>query len=41
MISPGQTDEGELGITYQELDSILFLFDEKGLTQNQIFDTNI
>ncbi|MHA2212010.1 MAG: NAD+ synthase [Candidatus Thorarchaeota archaeon] len=33
---PGQTDEGELGISYQELDSILFLLHDKGLEKNQI-----
>lgn len=33
---PGQTDEGELGITYRELDSILYLKLEKGLSEEDI-----
>ena len=33
---PGQTDEGELGVTYRELDSILFLHLEKGLSEKDI-----
>ncbi|UCE10286.1 MAG: NAD+ synthase [Candidatus Thorarchaeota archaeon] len=33
---PGQTDEGELGIMYQELDSILFLLYEKKMKKDQI-----
>jgi len=38
---PGQTDEGELGITYQELDSILFLYLEKGLSERGIIGCGI
>jgi NAD+ synthase len=32
----GQTDEGEIGISYQELDSILYLHLEKGYTSERI-----
>ncbi|MHA2026991.1 MAG: NAD+ synthase [Candidatus Thorarchaeota archaeon] len=38
---PGQTDEGELGITYRELDSILFLHLELGLSEEEISDRGI
>ncbi len=38
---PGQTDEGELGITYHELDSILYLTLEKGLTDKDIVEWGI
>ena len=34
----GQTDEGEIGATYAELDSILFLHIEKGMTEKEIVD---
>ena len=37
----GQTDEGELGITYQELDSILFLYLEKGMSEKDIIEWGI
>jgi NAD+ synthase len=37
----GQTDEGELGITYRELDSILYLTLEKGLTERDIVEWGI
>ncbi len=33
---PGQTDEGEMGLTYGELDSILFLHLEKGMKKDEI-----
>ena len=35
---PGQTDEGEIGITYGEMDSILFLHFERGLSTDEIID---
>ncbi|MHA1963762.1 MAG: NAD+ synthase [Candidatus Thorarchaeota archaeon] len=38
---PGQTDEGELGITYRELDSILFLHLEKGWSEKDIIEWGI
>ncbi len=38
---PGQTDEGEMGVTYQELDSILFLYLEKGMKQEAIINWGI
>lgn len=38
---PNQTDEGELGILYSELDTILFLHYEKGLTEDQIIERGI
>ena len=38
---PGQTDEGELGVTYRELDSILFLHIEKGLNEKDIIGWGI
>ena len=38
---PGQTDEGELGVTYQELDSILFLYLEKGMKEEDIINWGI
>jgi len=37
----GQTDEGEIGITYPELDSILFLNLEKGMTEDQIVEWGV
>jgi len=37
----GQTDEGELGVTYQELDSILYLNLEKGLNKADIIGWGI
>ncbi|MGD9395899.1 MAG: NAD+ synthase [Candidatus Thorarchaeota archaeon] len=37
----GQTDEGEIGATYAELDSILFLFLEKGMNEDQIVEWGI
>lgn len=37
----GQTDEGEIGITYPELDSILFLTLEKRLTEKEIVEWGI
>ncbi|MHA2360002.1 MAG: NAD+ synthase [Candidatus Thorarchaeota archaeon] len=36
-----QTDEGELGVTYRELDSILFLHLEKGLEEEEIISWGI
>lgn len=38
---PGQTDEGELGVTYREIDSILFLYLEKGLSEKDIIGWGI
>lgn len=38
---PGQTDEGEIGVTYRELDSILFLHLEKGLKKKEIISWGI
>ena len=38
---PGQTDEGEIGVTYQELDSILFLYLEKGMKEDDIINWGI
>ena len=38
---PGQTDEGELGVTYRELDSILYLHLEKGLNEKDIIGWGI
>jgi len=32
----GQTDEGELGFTYDEADQVLYLLTERGLTEEQI-----
>ena len=32
----GQTDEGEIGATYEELDSILYLKLEKGMSEDEI-----
>lgn len=32
----GQTDEGEIGVTYKEMDEILHLWDEKGYWINEI-----
>jgi len=37
----GQTDEGEIGATYAELDSILFLHIEKGMTEKEIANWGI
>jgi NAD+ synthase len=37
----GQTDEGEIGITYPELDSILFLHLEQGLEESEIVKQGI
>lgn len=34
----GQTDEGEIGITYPELDTILFLMLEKRMTEEEIIE---
>jgi NAD+ synthase len=34
----GQTDEGEIGISYRELDSILYLHLEKGLSVEDIIN---
>jgi NAD+ synthase len=34
----GQTDEGEIGISYEELDSILYLHIEKGMSVEHIID---
>ncbi len=33
---PGQTDEGELGMSYEEIDPILYLYQEKNKTQEDI-----
>ncbi|OGG07006.1 hypothetical protein A3D05_02245 [Candidatus Gottesmanbacteria bacterium RIFCSPHIGHO2_02_FULL_40_24] len=33
---PGQTDEGEMGFTYEKADSILYLFTDKKLSKNEI-----
>jgi NAD+ synthase len=38
---PGQTDEGEIGVTYRELDSILFLYLEKGMNEKEIISWGI
>lgn len=38
---PGQTDEGEIGVTYRELDSILFLHLEKGMKEKEIISWGI
>ena len=38
---PGQTDEDEMGVTYQELDSILFLHIERGFGVQEIIDWGI
>ena len=35
---PGQTDEGELGFTYEEVDRLLFNLIDKGLTRRQLID---
>jgi NAD+ synthase len=32
----GQTDEGEIGVTYKEIDKILHLWDEKGFSLDEI-----
>jgi|LGVF01.2.fsa_nt_gb NAD+ synthase len=32
----GQTDEGEIGVTYDEIDTILFLHIEKGYSSDKI-----
>ena len=37
----GQTDEKEIGVTYMELDSILFLHLEKGMSENEIVSWGI
>jgi NAD+ synthase len=37
----GQTDEGEIGATYAELDSILFLHLEKDMSETEIVDWGI
>ena len=37
----GQTDEGEIGATYAELDSILFLNLERGMDEDQIVEWGI
>ncbi|MGY5880460.1 MAG: NAD+ synthase [Candidatus Thorarchaeota archaeon] len=37
----GQTDEKEIGVTYPELDSILFLHLEKGMSENEIVSWGI
>ncbi len=37
----GQTDEGEIGATYAELDSILFLNLERGIGEDQIVEWGI
>ncbi len=36
-----QTDEGEMGVTYQELDSILFLYLDKGMKEEDIINWGI
>jgi NAD+ synthase len=38
---PGQTDEGEIGVTYRELDSILFLHIERSMNEEDIIDWGI
>jgi NAD+ synthase len=35
---PGQTDEGELGFTYEEVDRLLFNLIDKGLNRRQLID---
>jgi NAD+ synthase len=35
---PGQTDEGELGFTYEEVDRLLFNLIDKGLSRRQLID---
>ena len=37
----GQTDEKEIGVSYPELDSILFLYLEKGMSENEIVSWGI
>lgn len=37
----GQTDEGEIGISYAELDSILFLHLERGMNEKEIVEFGI
>jgi NAD+ synthase len=37
----GQTDEGEIGVTYTELDSILYLKLEKGMSEDEIVEWGI
>ncbi len=37
----GQTDEGEIGVTYAELDSILYLKLEKGMSEEEIVEYGI
>lgn len=37
----GQTDEGELGVTYRELDTILYMNLEKGLEEEEIISWGI
>ena len=37
----GQTDEGEIGATYTELDSILFLNLERGMNEEEIVEWGI
>ncbi len=37
----GQTDEGEIGVTYAELDSILYLKLERGMSEEEIIDYGI
>jgi NAD+ synthase len=35
---PGQTDEGELGFTYEEVDRLLFNLVDRGLSRRQLID---
>lgn len=37
----GQTDEGEIGVTYKEMDEILHLWDDKGFWINEIEEVSI
>lgn len=37
---PGQTDEGQLGFTYQQTDQILYLLFDKKLTKSQVIQQN-
>ena len=36
----GQTDEGEMGITYEELDSILKAIDKEGMDEHKVAETS-
>lgn len=38
---PGQTDEGEIGVSYRELDSILFLYLERNMKEKEIIEWGI